>query len=545
MEFKRLVCMAVVGSILGGCTSNALKLPTESTDKELLPRVYSGAPKTATGATFLKVVGNDDYLHNVKIQYSTAQPRLLRHVLVEALDGIEIVPRDSRVDLDKEVMVRATNMSGYDFLDYLEAQTGYDIVWEEGVVYIHSFTRKQWQLASFAAPRGVDNKSVQVQSGPDEEGSGSSGGSSGDGGDRQSKNSVELKIGDDEWQMMLVGAKEILGVNRDDDDEDERDRDDMSPRERRDMALRTSGRLEVDEEAKQFEPFVYGIRSVGLVMAGGTPFQMKMLDEYFKEAQAMSSVIFDIQMQTYDVTLNHSKEKGIEWDVLTQDMAAKTPYSFGLSQTISDIVDYDRSVWESVGAVTSGDGDTGAAFFLRFLESYGEVELKEQPHLTVRHGVPAQLYSGEEITYISDTEQSQDINGNPTVTYDLTRRKIGVTLSVTARKLEDDRILLDLWPVVSAQSGEDRFVLNGTEFSTPRIALKEFSTQVITRSGVPVHLGGLITKKLANHLEGLPVKSKLTERIANALLDDIANQIERREIVWVVTPTIVEKGVRL
>src|SRR5690606_41374676 len=58
--------------------------------------------------------------------------------------------------------------------------------------------------------------------------------------------------------------------------------------------------------------------------------------------------------------------------------------------------------------------------------------------------------------------------------------RIGVTLAVTPRILDDGRIMLDIWPVISSQSGEDRYEVAGNEFVNPRIALNELSTEVIT-----------------------------------------------------------------
>ncbi|WP_306800484.1 hypothetical protein, partial [Escherichia coli] len=72
--------------------------------------------------------------------------------------------------------------------------------------------------------------------------------------------------------------------------------------------------------------------------------------------------------------------------------------------------------------------------------------------------------------------------------------KVGVTLSVTVRVLEDERLLVDIWPVISNLGANDSVGIGGFQFQTPRVNLKEFSTQLITSSGRSVHLGGLITK---------------------------------------------------
>src|SRR5690606_7489891 len=154
----------------------------------------------------------------------------------------------------------------------------------------------------------------------------------------------------------------------------------------------------------------------------------------------------------------------------------------------------------------SYDGDRGSAdALIRFLETFGRVELQDQPNLTVRNGVPAQIYAGEELTYIVDVEQTQDENGNTTVTPKLGRLKVGVTLAVTVRVLDDERLLLDVTPVISNLTIFDAIsVGEGIQSEIPRVALKEFSTQLITTSGTPVHLGGLMSERIDQALERLP-----------------------------------------
>ena len=169
------------------------------------------------------------------------------------------------------------------------------------------------------------------------------------------------------------------------------------------------------------------------------------------------------------------------------------------------------------------------------------MELQDQPNLTVRNGVPAQIYAGEELTYIVDVEQTQDENGNTTVTPKLGRLKVGVTLAVTVRVLEDERLLLDVTPVISNLTNFDTISIGeGIQFETPRVALKEFSTQLITTSGTPVHLGGLISERIEQALERLPWQNVVTKRVLNPFTQNLNNQLERRELVLVVTPTLVE-----
>jgi Flp pilus assembly secretin CpaC len=154
--------------------------------------------------------------------------------------------------------------------------------------------------------------------------------------------------------------------------------------------------------------------------------------------------------------------------------------------------------------------------------------------------VPAQIYAGEELTYIVDVEQSQNESGVATVTPKLGRLKVGVTLAVTVRVLEDDRLLVDVTPVISNLNSYDTIKIGEFSFETPRIALKEFSTQLVCNSGESVHLGGLITERMEKALERLPWQNVVTKAVINPFFQNLNNQLERRELVLVVTPTVVE-----
>jgi Flp pilus assembly secretin CpaC len=198
----------------------------------------------------------------------------------------------------------------------------------------------------------------------------------------------------------------------------------------------------------------------------------------------------------------------------------------------------DPGFW-NIGGTYSGDRGN-ANFLVKFLEKFGRVELRDQPNLTVRNGVPAQIYAGQELTYIVDVEQSRDQNGNVTVTPRLGRLKIGVTLSVTVRVLDDDKLLVDITPVLSNLNAPDTISLGDFSFQTPRVALKEFSTQLVTTSGQSVHLGGLISERMSKAMESLPWDNLVTKYVFNPLTQNINNSLERRELVLVVTPTLIE-----
>jgi len=480
--------------------------------------------------------------------FLTLQGKALRSVLQEVLPGYSIIPRGA-VNLNEGIDVSSQGMTLADFIEYVEGSRDISITIEGRRVYVSDFETKQWNLAAFATTRNIQSVVTSKQS---------RGAKAGD--DEQQEesettgSSIGVNISEDEWKTIMDGARRIIGAPKPDENTRSRagggaDSTAVGAGGTPAGATRmpdgsTMVGLNFGPSVEQVaqplndgrQAFIEGIRSVGVVTAGGKPAQMRILDHYLKKAVADATKIVNVQVQAYDVVLNNGKQKGINWDALKLGSISGNLFNVGLSNT-SQVLS-GNGFWNITGTF-NGDRGNGTAI-LSFLETFGRVELQDQPNLTVRNGVPAQIYAGEELTYIADVEQSQDENGNVTVTPKLARLKVGVTLAVTVRVLEDERLLVDVTPVISSLNTYDTIAIGTYSFQTPRIALKEFSTQLICNSGESVHLGGLITEKLEKALERLPWQNSITKALVNPLFQNLNNQVERRELVLVVTPTVVE-----
>ena len=132
---------------------------------------------------------------------------------------------------------------------------------------------------------------------------------------------------------------------------------------------------------------------------------------------------------------------------------------------------------------------------------------------------------------------------NILTTPEFERILVGVTLAVTPRILSDDRVMIEVIPIISSLKGFTDFQFDGAAFSAPNIALQELATQVIARPGETVHLGGLITERFTEQMKGLPRDRNSwnpLDKMLGLLFDSVANEVERRELVLTITPSIVE-----
>jgi type II secretory pathway component GspD/PulD (secretin) len=544
-NFKTLAASFAISTALFGCASQ-FDLSEESQSSPLRQDAKV-AMQAARGTTYVREIRSEN-VALAKPIFLTRQGMALRSVLQEVLPGYAIIP-GGKINLNDTIDIAARGMSLGDLIEYIEGTRDIDIKIEGNKVYVTNFETREWNLAAFAATRSVTNVVASTQTAGAQAGSSTS--TQQQGGSTQGTSaSVGYTLSEDEWSRIMAGARTILGVSGSDSQGGSDSGADStsigSGASGQNMVGADQG-LSFDggqtmpsglmSDSDEMPAYIEGIRSVGIVTAGGTPSKMRILDRFFRSAIAESTKIVNVQVLAYDVILNDNKQKGIDWDAIVQGTINGNPFGLALN-SVQQAATNSSPLWQVTGNFQS-DHLTVNKMLLSFLQQYGRVELNDQPNLTVRNGVPAQIYAGQELTYIVDVEQAQDEAGNITVTPRLGRLKVGVTLSVTVRVLDNEQLLVDIWPVISNLGNNDTIQIGTFQFETPRVNLKEFSTQLITSSGRSVHLGGLITKRLTNQLTSLPWEGLVTKAIA-PIMEDVNNDIERRELVLVVTPTLIE-----
>jgi type II secretory pathway component GspD/PulD (secretin) len=461
--------------------------------------------------TYVREVTPEESVYNRRVSFS-GKITLIDSIRKQ-LKNVNIVPGDENVELDREINVFAQNMYLKDYLAYLEAVTGYEIEYRNGVVTVSSFVRKEWNVAAFASKRRV---SLKVGSTFNTEST-----TTGDDGNTVSSgndNRIESQYDDDEWAILVSGAKDILNVRS-----------------------KSSKAAE-----NQLQPYVQAIRSVGTISVGGQANRVDALDNFISNLVSKGQRQVNINVQAYDVILNDNRGAGIDWANLSLLDATINGNDAGLdfgSILTSDgksknVVNDTNGIFRTDFSYASSDISANAV--VRFLSEYGEVELLTQPNVTVRNGTYAYISTGEEFTFVGEIETKEGNDNNDRTTATLNSVRVGVTLAVTPRILGDGRIMLEIWPVISSVSGTKAYVFQGVEYEVPNIALNELSTEVITESGKPIQLGGFIRRSIEKKLQDLPWKDKVTQSLVNPLFHSEANELSRRELVLTVTPTIVE-----
>lgn len=523
------------------------KYPTRIEYGPLVKHTIEERP--ASSSSFRRIITVQEVLNKKEVTFAKDNVTLLEAISTQ-IPGCNVVPKDSNVDLTKRLTVRANNMPLKDYLDYLRAQSGFEIeLTDNNTVYVRSYVTKTWNLAAFGSKRSVTSNLATRSSAVLDGNSSTSSTSSSSTTDGSTSNEtaagakVIVEAFEDDWDLIVAGARDILRVG---EEEQTANADSNDPGFNAALpatysAGQPSSSPYIFEETSTsrttpFKPYVHGIRSTGILTASGDPQRMVILNDYIKSASAAANSQIHIDVKMYDVALNDSAGTGVNWDVLSSGSLNGNPINIGFTGGGSFL--QGENLWGLKS--TYQGGNVTATNVLNFLRQYGRVELLTQPSITLRNGVTAFISSGDEMSYVGNFVQAQDQNGNIYQTPELSRMQVGVSLQVTARRTGEDKILLDIVPVVSSITGHDQINVLDSALQIPRTALQQLSTQVITRSGEPVHLGGLITNKIANELSGMPFKDSITGNVLKFFFDSKRNELERRELVLFVTPKIIE-----
>jgi len=286
------------------------------------------------------------------------------------------------------------------------------------------------------------------------------------------------------------------------------------------------------------EPFVIADSLSGLITAGGSPSKIKRLDQYLTSRQNINEAIINIRITAYDVALSENQEKGVDLSQLIE--GSINGNGFDITGVFQRDPSLTSPLFQVGGTYQGGAGNVSST--LSLLRQFGEVEIIDQPSLTTLHGVAAKIDSPNRIPIVVGYETVTDSDGNTVSNPEIEFLNIGVSFSVTPRILRDGKILLDVWPVISSENGSRSFVFNDEIVSIPVVAQKDLATKVIARSGESIYLGGLIQRQISENLSGLPIKSEngLVKGFIRSLFEQEANNAERREMVIVITPTILD-----
>jgi Flp pilus assembly secretin CpaC len=165
---------------------------------------------------------------------------------------------------------------------------------------------------------------------------------------------------------------------------------------------------------------------------------------------------------------------------------------------------------------------------LNLLMNEGHARILSSPDLVTTPGNKATFLVGGQIPVVTSTGLGQ-VN----VTY----QNYGVQLNVTPTILGNGSIEAVVAPTVSALDYSDAVIVSG--FVIPALTVSQLSTDVVTRPGESILLGGLVKRLQQKTITKIPLLSDIP--ILGKLFTDTAYQSSQADVVFVMTPEIVSR----
>jgi Flp pilus assembly secretin CpaC len=170
----------------------------------------------------------------------------------------------------------------------------------------------------------------------------------------------------------------------------------------------------------------------------------------------------------------------------------------------------------------------GIAPTLNLLMQEGHARELSSPDLVTSPGAPATFLVGGQIPVVTSTALGQ-VN----VTY----KDYGVQLNVTPNILGNGSVETKVAPQISDLDYTNAVIVSG--FLIPALKVSQLSTDVITRPGESILMGGLVRRLETRTITKIPLLSSIP--ILGKLFTSTAYQHNDSDVIFVMTPEIITR----
>ncbi len=218
------------------------------------------------------------------------------------------------------------------------------------------------------------------------------------------------------------------------------------------------------------------------------------------------------------VKLNDKNSLGVDFELLKNKnnvrLVSGTPVA-----SLADISVTD-------GGLKFGFLDSSVSAFVDALETIGDAQIIATPRLTCLNRQRAEILIGEQLGYVSTTQTLT------ATTQSVEFLEVGTQLRLRPFISNDGLIRMEVHPELS--TGTVRVEQN---FTLPDKEVTQVTTNIMTRDGATIVIGGLIRDELTNTTSQIPLLGSLP--LVGPVFRNTTETNERREILVLITPHIV------
>ena len=227
----------------------------------------------------------------------------------------------------------------------------------------------------------------------------------------------------------------------------------------------------------------------------------------------------NIAVKFVETKLTTDERMGIDWSMRTTLNALSL--AGGEDNSVLSIGN-----WESMRIATLTMPVFNA--ILEMLSSDGNTKLLQEPQVTVKNNISADLTVGTKIPILVPQSEGGLVGTQP---YRFQDEEINITLNVLPRINEGKYISMDVKAIVKALVGYT------TEGERPIISKRSTNTSVMVKNGETLLIGGLIFDQLIETKSYFPVLGKIP--LIKSLFSHTVSNTEQRELLLFITPNII------
>ena len=236
----------------------------------------------------------------------------------------------------------------------------------------------------------------------------------------------------------------------------------------------------------------------------------------------------DVKVYVLEIDDTGLKQLGVELQAATfQPTAAGQPPAFTLGQAIFPLVEAATAVGKAL-TIGSFFRTTTLAPTLNLIVTSGHGRILSAPNLVTMPGRKADFLVGGEIP-IPVASGPQQIS--------IVYKEYGVRLQVTPTILGNGDVETVIAPEISNLDFADGVTLNG--FLVPALKTSKLSTDVITKDGESIVMGGLVSRVEQRTINKIPFLGDLP--ILGPLFRSTSYQTRKTDVVFIMTPTILTR----
>ena len=257
--------------------------------------------------------------------------------------------------------------------------------------------------------------------------------------------------------------------------------------------------------------------------------QLQKVRQYLKHLEKNMHAQVMIEAYLIELTYTDEKSTGIDWSKMELNLLPNASYlanSDGFS-----------SNFFSFSANFTPEG------VMRFLNTYGDVDILSNPKVLTLNNQPAVINVGKQLSYLYQTGNigyADSGNINSSTTYELGSVFVGLTLNIIPEITEDDHIIMRVNPVSSELLNEESMNTQDSNGRTmpPDMRIKQMSSIVKVKDGQQILLGGLIEKRSQANNSKVPLLGDIP--LFGRLFSHEGTTVSKNELFILIVPTLIK-----